>query len=419
MSEPLKGATIAFRMGLFAIKRPTVVGCGGPCRKGALFGGECMALSNEAWRPGASHVNTVLLVLILAALVVLIVVVVVGPNGPRLGEGAFAPPQPVGDPSRVRDVLQEGKTYDSTLKTGLDAKVVDKDWGVRRTVSLVYVAEMRVRRTVERNDGKTVVLLCHILESRTTKLLTDAEVSFDLGEPGFLVLGVLDLWLTGGAGTAVAVEVGAVSEKLLTAASKTAWRGATAKAAAAADSLEGKRFRVTYRDGEGVVNLEPVECGLTDDERSYLEGLAVLSDCYLLPDLKSKPGQYWDVEARALADFLPPTWRGRPSGVVTIERQRDFRKGDKDYAELEITAGTFRVDASDGSRRRLGELTPRGRLDYNITDGYVDHAEFSVKASIEEVSTDHLLFEARFQGMPRLEIQYTCKRLEGAAEPGR
>lgn len=394
-------------------------------------------------RRGANHVITVLLVLILAALVAIMFISLLearpsrngptGSNGVEPGNGKSASPtpekvnerrpgpapKPVGDPQRIRDVLQEGKTYESTLKVGLEAQVIDKDWGLRETVNLVYVAESRVRRTVERNDGTTVVLLCHIVESRVTKVLTDAEVCLDLGEPGFLVLGVLDQWLTGGVGTAVAVEVGAIAETVLTQASKAALRGATGKAVAAADSLEGKRFRVTYTDGQGMVDLSPVECTLSEEERDHLEGLAVLSDCYLLPDLKSKPGQYWDVEAGALADLLPPTWRGRPSGVVTIKRAEDRKQGDKDYAVLEITGGTFRVNASDGSRRRLGEVTPRGRLDYNISDGYVDRAELKAQASLEEVSADHVLFEARFQVNPRMEIQYACQRLEGPAGPGR
>lgn len=373
-------------------------------------------------RRGASQVVTVLLALILAALVALLVVALMGRRQPPNGDNAKAeppPPKPVGDPQRIRDVLQEGKTYESTLKVDLEAQVIDKDWGVRQTVNLGYRAEARVRRTVERNDGKAVVLLCHIVESRIAKLESDVEVRLDLGEPGVLVLGVLDQWLTGGTGTAVVVKVRPIAEAVLTLASKAALRGATAKAKAAADSLEGKKFRVMYRDGEGVVNLEPVGCTLNDEERAYLEGLAVLSDCYVLPDLGSKPGQYWDVEARALADLLPPTWRGRPSGVVIIKRTEDYKKGDKDYAALEITGGTFRVDASDGSRRRLGEVTPRGRLDYNISDGYVDHAKLSGTASLEDVTTDHLLFEARFQANPRMEIQYTCKRLEGPAAPSR
>ncbi|HOP78489.1 MAG TPA: hypothetical protein PLD05_13420 [Thermogutta sp.] len=418
-----------------------------------------MQSKNSLLRRGASQVVTAFLVLTIVALLGVIVMLLIGRESPQTadnraaakseqvspksGESAAAPqepnvspptksstppsppkpappppPKPVGDPERIRDVLQQGKTYESTLKVGFQAAVIDADWGVRQTISLVYEAENRMRRTVERNDGQTVVLLCHVVESRAVKLLTDVEVTFDLGQPGTLLLGALDYWLTGGQLTAPAVVAAPVAEAILTEASRAALKGHTAKAKAMLDSLAGKRFRVTYIDGKGLVSLEPVGCTLTEEERDYLEGMSVLGDCYLLPDVNSRPGQYWDVEARELVEFLPPTWRGRPSGVVTIERGQDFKKGDKDYATLKIRTGTFQVNASDRSRRRLADVTPRGELYYNITDGYIDRAELRARASVEDVSTDHLLFESRFQTAPELEIQYTCQRLEGPMGSG-
>lgn len=391
-------------------------------------------------RKGESPVLVVLLILILLTMIALLVVMLTarspqggGPPADRAGNtgsqssrskspkespAAPEPPKPVGDPNRVRDVLQEGKTYETIVKTGLEAAVIDAAWGVRTTVNLVYATESRVRRTVERNDGKRVVLVCDVLESRSVKLVSDAEVRFDLGQPGFVILGFLDLAFAGGQGTAVAAAVGPIAEAVLTAASRALVNEATAKAKAAVDSLEGKKFRVTYVDGEGVVELEPIGCTLTEDEELYLKGLAVLSDCYILPDTQSRPGSYWDVNAQALMDYLPPSWRGRPRGVVTIERDQDYVRGGKQYAALQIRGGTFQVDASDQSRRRLASVTPRGRLEYNISDGYVESAQLNAQASMEEVSTDHLLFETRFETNPRIEIQYTCKML-GAADAQR
>jgi hypothetical protein len=257
-----------------------------------------------------------------------------------------------------------------------------------------------------------VVVLLHFVESRAVKVLSNADVSFDLGAPGVLVLGFLDGLLTGGQLTSIIVPVVPVAQHILTKLSQKALERAVSKAKASTDSLEGKRVRVTYEDGKGVVHLEPVGCTLTDDERDYLKGLALLSDCYLLPNIKSKPGQYWDVEAGQLMPMLPPNWRGRPSGTVTIERGQDIQKDGKTYAVLQIRSGTFQVDATDRSRRRLGVATPRGRLEYNITDGYIESAHLKIEGRLEEVSTDHLLFEARFEGAPRIEVQYTCRLLK-------
>jgi hypothetical protein len=184
------------------------------------------------------------------------------------------------------------------------------------------------------------------------------------------------------------------------------------KAVGMIDSLEGKKVRITYVDGEGVESVESVACSLDEAERDYLKGLALLSDCYILPDVQSKPGSFWDVEAAALVDLLPPTWRGRPSGVVTITRGQDFREKGKTFASLEMSRGTFRVNASDNSRRRLGDVTPRGKLSYNIDDGYVQSATLTATGRLEDVSTDHLLFETRLQSSPKLEIRYLCTILD-------
>jgi hypothetical protein len=77
-----------------------------------------------------------------------------------------------------------------------------------------------------------------------------------------------------------------------------------------------------------------------------------------------------------------------------------------------MSRGTFRVNASDNSRRRLGDVTPRGKLSYNIDDGYVQSATLTATGRLEDVSTDHLLFETRFQSSPKLEIRYLCTILD-------
>jgi hypothetical protein len=322
------------------------------------------------------------------------------------------PPKRIGNPERIREVLQVGKTYESTLKVGLQASVLDADWGVRKTVTLNYVVENRTRRKVERNDGQTIVVLFHVVESRVVKLLSEVDISFDLGQPGIRLLAALDGWLTAGQGTAVAIAVAPLAEMILNEAGQAAVEQTVSKAVGMIDSLEGKKVRITYVDGEGVKSVEPVACSLDEAERDYLKGLALLSDCYILPDVQSKPGSFWDVEAAALVDLLPPTWRGRPSGVVTITRGQDFREKGKTFASLEMSRGTFRVNASDNSRRRLGDVTPRGKLSYNIDDGYVQSATLTATGRLEDVSTDHLLFETRFQSSPKLEIRYLCTILD-------
>ena len=321
------------------------------------------------------------------------------------------PPKPVGDPQRVRNVLQPGKTYETIMKMGLEATVMDKDWGIRKTCHLNYVFESRVRRTVKHNDGRTIRLDYRMVECRAVKVLSSVQVRFDLGELERGLLGALDEALLGGAGKQFVQDGLSVVYKIFDSLEQKKLEKKETKVFSMIDSLEGKNFSITYVDGEGVTEIIPIDCQLSEDERNYLEGLSVLADCKFLPDVESRPGSYWDVEAHALMDFLPPSWRGRPSGVVTIERVRDYKQGETQYAVLKMDRGSFQVNASDATRRRLGSLTPRGEMHYNITAGYVEKGELQARGQIQEVSTDHLLFEARFESTPNVTIQYHCRIL--------
>jgi hypothetical protein len=181
------------------------------------------------------------------------------------------PPKRIGNPERIREVLQVGKTYESTLKVGLQASVLDADWGVRKTVTLNYVVENRTRRKVERNDGQTIVVLYYVVESRVVKLLSEVDISFDLGQPGIRLLAALDGWLTAGQGTAVAIAVAPLAEMILNEAGQAAVEQTVSKAVGMIDSLEGKKVRITYVDGEGVKSVEPVACSLDEAERRLFE----------------------------------------------------------------------------------------------------------------------------------------------------
>lgn len=183
------------------------------------------------------------------------------------------------------------------------------------------------------------------------------------------------------------------------------------KAKAMVESLEGKQFRVVYEDGKGVVELTPVNCDLTEEERDFLMGLSVVSDAYLLPDEQSRVGDTWSVPAEALVEFLPPDWHGRPRGQVIIRRVKDFKQGDHQYARLEIASGSLEVVATDSAEERIGAFTPRGWLEYNITQGHVAKAEWRGTANMHRVSRNHLLFEARFQAALQFWQTYSCKLL--------
>lgn len=297
------------------------------------------------------------------------------------------------------------------VKMGMDARTEDKDWGIRAVTNLAYVGEMAISRKIERNDGTRIVELRHFEACRNVKVLHEVEgVSIELGLPGYLVLVGLELYAPGtGSGAIVAKPA---AEAILGAGAQHVIDSQTTKAFAHVDSLSGKKVRITYVDGVGVESIEPVDCTLSPDEVDFALATAILSDCYLFPDINVPPGGTWKVDAGQLIGFLDPSLRSVPKGSVVVVRDPDQSDGGRTLAGLRIDSGLVTLDSSDHKQHRVGTFSPRGTLLYSLQDGYVVGGELTGDITIDEVSKDHLLFESRFQSRPRMKIDYSCRMLD-------
>ena len=292
------------------------------------------------------------------------------------------------------------------LKEGLNARAEDKAWWRKEVINLSYVAELQVDRTVEQNDGKRVVELRHFVTSRNVKLLCDVEdAAIDLGAPGVLLLGAL-AYLQPEAGVVVTAAKPVADAILRHGAQKVA-RDAAAKAVAHVDTLSGKKVRITYVDGFGVESIEPVGCTLTQDELDFVAGTAVLSDCYIW-DMKKAAGERWKVDGAQLSGLIDPSLRGATDGEIGLIRDADGQEDGRKFATLRIEGGSLTINSSDASTRRIGSFTPRGTLRYSLADKVVEHAKLVGRFDVEEVSTDHVLFETSFKTRPTLTIEYAC-----------
>ena len=328
-----------------------------------------------------------------------------------------APPPPpmVGRPDRIREVLQEGKTYQVVVTWDLTGPVREKEWGLQTTVNMAYRAELDLRRHIKKNDGFRLVEVREIGNCRMVKATSTVDIQFVYTEPGSLLfgaigagLGLLDAWLTGGQITMLAARLIAPVLATVQGAAEARLNEYNTKVQGMLDSLSGKTVQITYVDGMGVVELMPVGCSLSQEERDLLFTSAVVSDAFLLPDVESKPGDAWEVDGAAFTDFVPPSWRGTPRGKIVVRREQDFEKEGKKYARLRC-AGTVAVDATDASRLRLATLSLRGYLNYNIVAGHIESGELLAEIAMQEASRDHLLFETRFESQPRLRVTYFCQ----------
>lgn len=374
----------------------------------------------------ANPILVILLGAILLALLVLIVVFLAGsrnggdhkkevsdvPEG-HIAEGDELPTKrskpkiAVGDPDRIRENLVAGKTYEVVLNGGFDARVEDKDWGINEITNLAFAYEMLASRQIESNDGKKVVELRSFGRVATTKILTKAEVKIELGVPGAIMLASLDQIQPGTSETILTIKP--IAETLLGAYSSSVISSNTTKAFAAVNAITGRKVRITYVDGEGVTAVEPVGCDLTADQLEFVANTAALSDCYILPDVQSKPGTKWKVDGSQLSGYFDPSMRVVPAGAVEVVREADSEKSGKQFANLKVEKGFLRLDNSDTSTGRVGTFEPTGNLAYNITDGHIESGQLAGRIFIEEVSKDHILFEARFQAKPTFQINYKCQ----------
>lgn len=325
----------------------------------------------------------------------------------QLSDPTAKPASPIADPDRIRETLQAGKTYHAVLKAGVTARVEDQDWGVKSVTNLTYIGEMEISRKIESNDGQRIVELRRFEVCRSAKLLCEVEaVTIELGPSGYLLLGALDYAAPGAGSTAIAARP--LAETILGVAAQRLADDRQVKALGQVDSFAGKTLRITYVDGVGVESLTPVDCTLTAAERDFALRTAVVSDCYLFPDVRVKPGASWQVDAGQLIGFLDPSLRGVPQGTVTVVRESASTE-QQEHAVLRIDSGLIRIDQSDQKQHRVGTFKPRGTLNYSLTQGFIETAKLEGEITFERLSKDHLLFPASFRTQPQMEIDYFCR----------
>ena len=229
------------------------------------------------------------------------------------------PAKPIANDQRIKETVQAGKTYHTVLKVGFQCRAEDSDWGAKLVTNLTYVGEFVVDRHIESNDGKRVIEVRHFVSTRNVKVVSEVEqLKIDFGPAGTPILVALELYAPGSG--AAFMSTTPVVEAIFGAAADVMLKDATAKAVGRVDSLSGKKVRIVYVDGIGVESVTPLDSGLTEDERDFVFSTAVLSDCNILPELTTKPGEYWKVDGAEFAGLFDPTWRGTPTGDVTIVR---------------------------------------------------------------------------------------------------
>jgi hypothetical protein len=328
-------------------------------------------------------------------------------------------PSRAADTGRIREAYQPGKTYRTLVKVNLASRASAKDWGITQDMNLLYIAEAETLRTIESNDGQKMTILLEFRRAKNLSVHTQVEgIRFDLGGKETLALAAGD-WL----GSTIGLPLGWTAVTLETAgnllnsqpAKEIMSRIATdqsTKLFSFVSALQGKKVRVEYVNGKGVVAIAPIGCSLSGDQTGLIYASALASDVYLLPDLQSKPGDQWRVEGSDMLPVVDPSLHATMSGQITVTRKADEGSSADRRAVIEVERGTLDLHDSDDRSESVGRWTPQGRMEFSFRDKTVTGAELTGQLVVEKRSTDHILFEARHTIQPKYNVTYFCEILK-------
>ena|GEM_PF-5579114 len=325
------------------------------------------------------------------------------------------------DTERLRATYQVGKTYISTVKAGLTSKASYKDWGITSAMTINYASEFQISRYVVANDGKKMTVDVQVDRAQNITVFTSLDgVSIDLG---FVAQGIMEI---GGAWAGLPPGSSEVArgtvEKLLNLDSVKNYSSdimtdEQAKVFAFVDEMQGKKARIVFENGKGVVSITAVGCSLSSDEQLFLEGLSMCSDITTMEKLDCKPGDTWVVAGKDFIPILDPSMASKVGGSVTVARGQDIDGGEAPEALLEIKGGVLKFnDRFQGENNKIhehGSWAPKGRLIFNFGDKIITEAEMSGSVEFVQESVDHVLFEMKSVTRPVFQIQYSAWILDG------
>ena len=174
--------------------------------------------------------------------------------------------------------------------------------------------------------------------------------------------------------------------------------------------LKGKKVRLTFKDGLGLVTIEPMGCTLSDEEVDIIKRTNFVMDHYLMPETKKDVGDEWKVDGSVFSGFIDPRLQGKVVGSLTVERIADFSGADGQVCKrLRLRDGNISVENPNADNMIVGKFMQiTGSANMPSKDGVVTGAALQGYADYKNVSKNHLLFEARMEVQPHFEIKYEC-----------
>lgn len=322
------------------------------------------------------------------------------------------PSRPV-DTNRVQQTYKPGQSYRALLQVSVEARGEHHDWGITTNSQTNYVGEAQTLRTIESNDGTTLVLVQEFERARSISAWSKLTgLRIELPQRLETLLDLTGSFLGGGEGAGDWREIPLKSvnrvfeNELLLDGLNHLMEDPSAKLFTFFDTLEGKKVRITYVNGKGVNRIEALKGALNPDERDMIMATSVISDTYILPDLESEPGDQWTIYGQDMLPVLDPSLRATVTGALTARRGEDGGTAQRPTAEVFLERGILDLHEADHSAATTARWAPRGRMSFDFQDDIVVYAELDGEFRIQERSIDHWIFEARWSVEPDYKIHY-------------
>ncbi|HEV8066205.1 MAG TPA: hypothetical protein VGP76_00615 [Planctomycetaceae bacterium] len=314
---------------------------------------------------------------------------------------------PVADVDRIKLALKVGKSYDNVVQFDVEGTTTSEKWGTEVEAGFNYLAELHMIREILENDGRRIVERRRILSCKQVRLVSKVkEVSIRIGTPGMLVLGQLERFLPGTIQTVG--EVKPYVEQIIEKKVQSDLNDENTTLQTKLDSLSGKIVRLTYVNGKGITDLVCESGDLDSDQDAYLRYSAILSDCYILPDLNLPLGSHWDVPANQFVGYFDPSLRVVPHGEITLIRGADTILDGKPMANLRLPRSTIEFDDSTTQRSSVGRFTGEGTVQFDLGDNYVREGHLEGTLERRSESKNHWIYQEAFRSSPSVKVQYSC-----------
>lgn len=118
-----------------------------------------------------------------------------------------------------------------------------------------------------------------------------------------------------------------------------------------------------------------------------------------------------------ISGLIDPGLLAQTAGELVLERAPDHLVSGRTCRRLQVASGRLRFQNSTETHSQIGHFDPEGSLDYSSESQIIVAAKLRGRARLDQVSKNHLLFEARMRQEPELEMQYTCRIVDTLKRP--